>query len=134
MTAKNEGCTPLIEVCSVAGQRVPGRHATDGTQPLKLLFTLRLNTQLLAASQSQQPHMPATCIIKTHKNSHTNSYIMKEKILDIAVGVSALIVFSILLFVLPNVMPVTYGYISALILFIGYLTVAGLTIIKKTIT
>ena len=56
---------------------------------------------------------------------------MKGWVLDIIVGVSALIVFGILLFALP---PAAYGYIGALILFVVYLTVAGLTVIKKTIT
>jgi hypothetical protein len=58
---------------------------------------------------------------------------MKGWVLDIIVGVSALIAFGILLFALPMIMPKAYGYISALVLFIAYLTGAGLTIIKKTI-
>jgi hypothetical protein len=70
-------------------------------------------------------------LIKTH----TPNYIdMKGWILDIIVGVSALIVFGILLCALPIIMPKAYGYISALILFVAYLTSTGLTIIKKTIT
>ena len=59
---------------------------------------------------------------------------MKGWVLGIIVGVSALIVFGILLFALPMVMPAAYDYIGALILFVVYLTVAGLTVIKKTIT
>ncbi|MDR0438774.1 MAG: hypothetical protein LBH02_00955 [Methanocalculaceae archaeon] len=59
---------------------------------------------------------------------------MKGWVLDIIVGVSALIVFGILLFALPKIMPEAYGYTSALILFVAYLTGAGLTVIKKTIT
>ncbi len=59
---------------------------------------------------------------------------MKVWLLDIIVGVSSLIVFGILLFVLPMVMPAAYGYIGALILFIAYLAVAGLTVIKNSIT
>jgi hypothetical protein len=58
---------------------------------------------------------------------------MKGWILDITVGVSALTVFGILLFVLPMIMPAAYGYISALMLFVVYLTVTGLIVIKKTI-
>ena len=58
---------------------------------------------------------------------------MKGWVLDIIVGVSALIVFGILLFSLPMVMPAAYGYIGALLLFAVYLTVTGLTIIKKAI-
>ncbi|HJJ97312.1 MAG: hypothetical protein MJ014_08570 [Methanocorpusculum sp.] len=58
---------------------------------------------------------------------------MKGWVLDIIVGVSALIVFGILLFALPMVMPAAYGYIGALLLFVVYLTVTGLTIIKKAI-
>lgn len=59
---------------------------------------------------------------------------MKVWLLDIIVGVSALIVFAILLFALPMVMPAAYGYIGALLLFIAYLTIAGLTVVKKSIT
>ena len=58
---------------------------------------------------------------------------MKGWVLDIIVGVSALIVFGILLFALPMVIPAAYGYIGALLLFVVYLTVTGLTIIKKAI-
>lgn len=58
---------------------------------------------------------------------------MKGWVLDIIVGVSALIVFGILLFALPMVMPAAYGYIGALLLFVVYLTGTGLTIIKKAI-
>lgn len=58
---------------------------------------------------------------------------MKGWVLDIIVGVSALIVFGILLFALPKVMPAAYGYIGALLLFVVYLTGTGLTIIKKAI-
>ena len=59
---------------------------------------------------------------------------MKGWVLDIIVGVSALIVFGILLFAMPMVMPAAYGYIGALLLFVVYLTVTGLTIIKKAIS
>lgn len=58
---------------------------------------------------------------------------MKGWVLDIIAGVSALIIFGILLFALPMVMPAAYGYIGALLLFVVYLTVTGLTIIKKAI-
>lgn len=58
---------------------------------------------------------------------------MKVWLLDIIVGVSAVIVFGILLFALPMVMPAAYGYIGALILFVVYLTIAGLTVIEKKI-
>jgi len=59
---------------------------------------------------------------------------MRGWVLDIIVGVSALIALGILLFALPMVIkPAAYGYIGALLLFVVYLTVAGLTIIKKEI-
>ena len=58
---------------------------------------------------------------------------MKECVLDTIVGVSAMIVFGILLFSLPMIMPAAYGYICALLLFVVYLTIAGLTITKKVI-
>ncbi|HJK01550.1 MAG TPA: hypothetical protein O0W91_01130 [Methanocorpusculum sp.] len=54
-------------------------------------------------------------------------------ILDIIVGISSLIIFGILMFALPMIMPAAYGYIGALFLFVVYMTIAGLTIIKKTI-
>ena len=58
---------------------------------------------------------------------------MKVWLLDIIVGVSSLIVFGILLFVLPMVMPAAYGYIGALILFLAYLAVAVLPVLKNSI-
>lgn len=59
---------------------------------------------------------------------------MKSWILDIIVGVVGLILFGIMMFVLPMIMPAAYGYIGALMVFIAFLTVAGLTVIKNTIT
>jgi hypothetical protein len=69
-------------------------------------------------------------LIKAHTTIEIR---MKPWILDIIIGVSALIIFGILLFALPMVMPAAYGYVAALMIFILYLTIAGLTVIKKTI-
>ncbi len=59
---------------------------------------------------------------------------MKSWILDIIVGVAGLILFAIMMFVLPMIMPAAYGYIGALLVFIAFLTAAGLTVIKDTIS
>ncbi|HJJ90520.1 MAG TPA: hypothetical protein O0W88_01500 [Methanocorpusculum sp.] len=45
-------------------------------------------------------------------------------VLDIIVGISSLIIFGILMFALPMIMPAAYGYIGALFLFVVYMTIA----------
>ncbi|HJJ29936.1 MAG TPA: hypothetical protein O0W87_02915 [Methanocorpusculum sp.] len=58
---------------------------------------------------------------------------MKDWILDVIIGVSAIILFAILLLALPQVLPAAYGYVVAFLIFVAYLTGAGLTVIKGAI-
>ena len=58
---------------------------------------------------------------------------MKDWILDVIIGVSAIILFAILLLTLPQVLPAAYGYVAAFLIFVAYLTGAGLTVIKGAI-
>ena len=58
---------------------------------------------------------------------------MKDWILDVIIGVSAIILFAILLLALPQVLPAAYGYVAAFLIFVAYLTGAGLTVIKGAI-
>ena len=48
-------------------------------------------------------------------------------------GISAIILFAILLLALPQVLPAAYGYVAAFLIFVAYLTGAGLTVIKGAI-
>jgi|GEM_PF-1171277 len=58
---------------------------------------------------------------------------MKDWILDVIIGISAIILFAILLLALPQVLPAAYGYVAAFLIFVVYLAVAGLTVIKNSI-
>ncbi len=58
---------------------------------------------------------------------------MKDWILDVIIGISAIILFAILLLALPHVLPTAYGYVAAFLIFVAYLTAAGLTSIKASI-
>ncbi|MDD2470261.1 MAG: hypothetical protein PHU87_01750 [Methanocorpusculum sp.] len=58
---------------------------------------------------------------------------MKDWMLDVIIGISAIILFGILLLALPQVLPAAYGYVAAFLIFVAYLTVAGLTVVKKSI-
>lgn len=70
-------------------------------------------------------------LIKAHTTKYSR---MKPWILDILIGVTALIIFAVMMFALPMVMPAAYGYVAALLVFIIYLAVAGVTVVKNTIT
>lgn len=54
-------------------------------------------------------------------------------ILDIAIGISAIIIFAVMLLFLPTVLPAAYGYVAAFLIFVAYLTAMGLTVIKKSV-
>lgn len=58
---------------------------------------------------------------------------MKDWMLDVIIGISAIILFAILLLALPQVLPAAYGYVAAFLIFVVYLAVAGLTVIKNSI-
>lgn len=58
---------------------------------------------------------------------------MKDWILDVIIGVSAIILFAVLLLALPQFLPAAYGYVAAFLIFVTYLTIAGLTLIKNSI-
>lgn len=52
-------------------------------------------------------------------------------ILDVVIGVSAIIIFGIMLLWLPKFIPNPFGYVAAFLVLIAYLTVMGLTVVKK---
>lgn len=54
-------------------------------------------------------------------------------ILDIAIGISAIIIFAVMLLFLPTILPAAYGYVAAFLIFVAYLTVMGLTVVKKSV-
>ena len=55
----------------------------------------------------------------------------KDWILDIAIGVSAIIIFAVALLYLPAVLPAAFGYVAAFLIFVLYLTLMGLFVIKR---
>jgi len=67
-------------------------------------------------------------------NSHdAQCTYMKDWILDVIIGLSSIILFAILLLALPPVLPEAYGYVVAFLIFVAYLTVAGLTAVRNSI-
>lgn len=54
-------------------------------------------------------------------------------ILDVVIGVTAIIIFALMLLFLPTIMPQAYGYACAFLIFVAYLTVMGLTVVKNSI-
>jgi len=52
-------------------------------------------------------------------------------ILDVAIGLSAIIIFGIMLLWLPKFIPNPFGYVAAFLVFIAYLTIMGLTVVKS---
>ncbi len=71
--------------------------------------------------------------MKRDKSLDVQCTCMQDWILDVIIGVSAIIIFAILLLALPSVLPAAYGYVVAFLIFVAYLTTAGLTVIKKSI-
>ncbi len=71
--------------------------------------------------------------MKRDKSLDAQCICMQDWILDVIIGVSAIIIFAILLLGLPTVLPAAYGYVVAFLIFVAYLTIAGLTVIKKSI-
>jgi hypothetical protein len=51
----------------------------------------------------------------------------------VIIGLSSIILFAILLLALPPVLPEAYGYVVAFLIFVAYLTIAGLTVVKNSI-
>ena len=71
--------------------------------------------------------------MKRDKSHDAQCTYMKDWILDVIIGISAIILFAILLLALPHVLPAAYGYVAAFLIFVAYLTAAGLTAIKASI-
>ncbi len=71
--------------------------------------------------------------MKRDKSHDAQCTYMKDWILDVIIGISAIILFAILLLALPHVLPAAYGYVAAFLIFVAYLTIAGLTAIKSSI-
>ncbi len=57
----------------------------------------------------------------------------KDWILDVIIGISAIIIFAFMLLFLPTILPNAYGYVVAFLIFVAYLTIMGLTVIKKSV-
>jgi len=55
----------------------------------------------------------------------------KDWILDIAIGISSIIIFAVMLLYLPTVLPAAFGYVAAFLIFVLYLTLMGLFVIKR---
>ena len=55
----------------------------------------------------------------------------KDWILDIAIGISAIFIFAVMLLFLPTVLPAAFGYVAAFLIFVLYLTLMGLFVVKK---
>ena len=55
----------------------------------------------------------------------------KDWILDIAIGVSSIFIFAVALLFLPEVLPAAFGYVAAFLIFVLYLTLMGLFVIKR---
>ncbi|HJJ47689.1 MAG TPA: hypothetical protein O0X39_01675 [Methanocorpusculum sp.] len=54
-------------------------------------------------------------------------------ILDIILAVVGIVLFGLMMLVLPQVLPGGFAYIAAFLIFIIYLSIAGLTIILKNV-
>lgn len=55
----------------------------------------------------------------------------KDWILDVLIGLSAIIIFAVALLYLPQILPAAFGYVAAFLIFVLYLTIMGLFVIKK---
>ncbi|HJJ40923.1 MAG: hypothetical protein IJD66_03995 [Methanocorpusculum sp.] len=55
----------------------------------------------------------------------------KDWILDIAIGVSSIFIFAVALLFLPEVLPAAFGYVAAFLIFVLYLTLMGLFVVKR---
>ena len=55
----------------------------------------------------------------------------KDWILDIAIGVSSIFIFAVALLFLPEVLPAAFGYVAAFLIFVLYLTLIGLFVVKR---
>ncbi|HJJ69039.1 MAG TPA: hypothetical protein O0Y02_00200 [Methanocorpusculum sp.] len=55
----------------------------------------------------------------------------KDWILDIAIGISSIFIFAVALLFLPEVLPAAFGYVAAFLIFVLYLTLMGLFVVKR---
>ena len=55
----------------------------------------------------------------------------KDWILDVAIGVSSIIIFAVMLLFLPTILPSAFGYVAAFLIFVLYLTLMGLFVVKR---
>jgi len=52
---------------------------------------------------------------------------------DVIIGVAGIVLFAFMLLLLPTIMPIGFGYIAAFLVFVAFLVVMSLTVIKKQI-
>ncbi|MBE6506777.1 MAG: hypothetical protein E7Z72_02470 [Methanocorpusculum parvum] len=55
----------------------------------------------------------------------------KDWILDIVIALSAIFIFALMMLFLPTVLPAAFGYVAAFLVFVLYLTLVGLFVIKR---
>ncbi len=55
----------------------------------------------------------------------------KDWILDIVIGISSIFIFAVMLLFLPTVLPAAFGYVAAFLIFVLYLTLMGLFVVKR---
>ncbi len=58
-------------------------------------------------------------------------YMRKDWILDIAIGISSIFIFAAMMLFLPTIMPEAFGYVAAFLIFVLYLTIMGLFVIRR---
>ncbi|HJJ41768.1 MAG TPA: hypothetical protein O0W90_00440 [Methanocorpusculum sp.] len=54
-------------------------------------------------------------------------------ILDIVIGVTGIIIFAFMMLFLPKFLPPAFGYLAAFLIFVAYMTIMGLTVVKNII-
>ncbi len=54
-------------------------------------------------------------------------------ILDIIIGIAAIFLFALMMLYLPTVMPPALGYLTAFLIFVVFLTIMGLTVVKRSV-
>ncbi|MCQ2357739.1 MAG: hypothetical protein MJ005_03090 [Methanocorpusculum sp.] len=54
-------------------------------------------------------------------------------IIDVIIGVTAIFIFGVMMLWLPKVIPNLFGYLAAFLVFIAYLVIIGLLVVKRKV-
>lgn len=54
-------------------------------------------------------------------------------ILDVVLGIFAIVLFGVMMLFLPTLLPAAYGYVAAFLIFLLFLTIAGLTVVLRRV-